>query len=145
MGEQTLGAQAVAAVQQGHEELPGLDVAPHEDVALPPVDQLNGHLGHIVPGVGLHQAVGLVLQPQLVQHGQDLSGLAHQHQVGKPGLLGLEGAQQDIFRVCPGDHHPVLDPGVFRPLYNRFKTSQRHNVFSPVPGGRGSRRPNFCP
>ena len=106
MAHEPLGAQAVLLVQHGHEEVPGGQVAPHEDVAVPGVDDVDGRLGHVVARRGVHHGVGLVLQPQLLQLHHGTGPVTHQHRLDKALVLGLEQALEHVLPVGARQHHP---------------------------------------
>ena len=128
--EALVGAQVVLLVQQGHQEFTGLGVAAHEHVAFALVDQVDGTLHHVFTGLGGDQTVGLVLQPQTLQHGLDLPGLAHQNGGGETGVLSLEGAQQDVLGVGAGNNHALLGKGLLGALHDLIEVLQSHSNFS---------------
>ncbi len=106
MAHQPVGAQAVFLVQHRHEEIPGGHVAPHQDVALPAVDDVDSGLGHIVSRRGVHHGIGLLVQPQLLQLHHGPGPVSHQHRLHKALLLRLEQALEHILAVSAGQYDP---------------------------------------
>ena len=127
VGDEPVGAQAVFLVQQGQKKLPRLGAAPHQQVSLSLVDQVDGPLGGVVPRLDPHQLVVPPGQAQPLQQGPDSALLPHQDGVGKTLRRGVERAQEDVFRICPGNHHPAAFACLLRLLYNLLKILHGHD------------------
>ena len=106
MAHQPLGAQAVLPIQHRHQKVAGGQVAAHEDVALSAGNDVDGGLGDIVAGGGVHHGVRLLLQPQLLQLDHGARPVAHQHGLHKALVLSLEEAPEHVLSVGTGQHHP---------------------------------------
>ena len=82
-----------------HQEVAGVDVAAHQDVAVAAVDDVDGLLGDVMAGSHIHHGIGFALQTQLFQQGDGAGPVAHQNGLNKALLLSLEDAADHVFAV----------------------------------------------
>ena len=87
-----------------HQEVVGIDVAAHQDIAVTAVDDINSFLGDIVAGSHVHHGVGLLFQTQLFQQGDGAGAVTNQNGLNETFLLGLEDAADHIFTVGTGQN-----------------------------------------
>ena len=130
MAHQPLGPQAVFAVQHRHQKITGGDVAPHQNISVSGVDDVDGRLGNVVSGRGIHHGVGFLLQTELLQHRHGAGAVAHQHRLHKALLLGGEDALEHVLTVRTGQDHPHGAGHLRDALQDRVKVFQFHSVIS---------------